>query len=293
MKRIVTFLFLSAVMQTFFVHGTEIKNQKFYFRGNKGCKIQLPGELVKYFRIFSANIRNNADQQIMKCDVNKNVLNDVVSLLKKVELNGELKHENAKKLLQEKKFDHIKKCLKVADDIGATCLFDPLAKLLANNGINCYFNLEELANSGYFCDKVNPYLRKWAKLKLHGYQECSIKDYVKKVSLEKVFHGNTIQVTNKEITSLNGIDYLDPNNKSFTILALNNNHIFDQLSDPKFPHLPFKNFNHLVKLDLSGNNLEVLVKEMFYGLYALQELNLSKNTYMESIGTRVFEYLGS
>ena len=126
MKRVFTFLFLSAVMQTFFVRGMETQDQAFYLIGDKDCKIQLSGELIKHCH----GIEGSGKGFKFEIDgINQNVLNDVVSLLAKIYWNevNKVNSKDAQKVLQKKSFEHIEKCLQVADLLKAPSLFDSVS----------------------------------------------------------------------------------------------------------------------------------------------------------------------
>ncbi len=107
-------------------------------------------------------------------------------------------------------------------------------------------------------------------------QEYSIADYIAEHGQLQLDRQNGLDLNNKKLTSLFGIDRLYVKNNC-QILYLSSNCFFDIALDVQSVSRPFQGFGQLRVLYLDSNQLSHLPEHIFAGLAQLQWLNLDHN----------------
>lgn len=118
------------------------------------------------------------------------------------------------------------------------------------------------------------YIEKHFFLRQAGYQELNIADYIS--THDHKIINETLQVSNKRITSLYGLNQL-AGIATVKYMYLNNNFITDY--DVQEVSQPFINCAQLVKLTLAHNQLGMIKPHYFQGLSQLQYIDLRGKTY--------------
>ncbi len=107
-------------------------------------------------------------------------------------------------------------------------------------------------------------------------QEYSIADYVAEHGQPQLNERNRLDLSNKKLTSLFGIDRLHTRT-TCQVLDLARNCFFDIALDVQSVPMPFQGFAQLRELWLNSNQLSNLPEDVFAGLVGLRELYLSFN----------------
>ena len=140
--------------------------------------------------------------------------------------------------------------------------------------------LKQAIELGGIEEDIHIYFKKHFKLIEAGAkEELSIADYIAlygQPEQRPAFGTITLTLTNKNLTSLYGVDQLSIT-EHVKGLDLSQNYILDQHYDPDYPIKPFSTFSNLESLFLNGNKITTIQSNAFQGLNNLKDLPLSGN----------------
>lgn len=163
-------------------------------------------------------------------------------------------------------------------------LKNALANLIANR-LDC--TVEENASSqcarqgfGWFEKEQLAYIEKHLTLRKNGLTECTVADYIGLYGLKSVLKNNELYLSNRKLTSLEGLEFV-PSQEKMTKIYLDRNHFLGPSKDPAFPQAPFVHYKQVCLLSMETSGLRDLSENFLMGLTSLRTLHLAQNQLQE------------
>lgn len=163
----------------------------------------------------------------------------------------------------------------------------PVANMLAHGIIHCLPKGQPISlqgallenGFGSFADSQLGYLKKNLALQELGVAEVTVADYIAGIKgVENcVDQLGVVDLSNKGLTSLDGIQLVRDSKTPVTKIILSGNKILDHRFDPDFPTRPFEGFDQLLMLCLDRNCFTSLPRDIFQGAPALEVVMLEGN----------------